>query len=148
MTIIPSASSPAALSRMKSQRQRDTGPEMALRRELHRRGYRYRVQARVLDGRRRHDMVFASARVVVEVRGCFWHLCPEHGSIPKANGQWWQDKLNATRKRDLDTERQLAEAGWTLVVIWEHDDPIASSDRVEKALERSPRIRSSEQPCR
>ena len=135
MTPVPSASSTAALTRMKRQRQRDTKPEMALRRELHRRGRRYRVHVPVMQGRSRHDIVFSSAKVVVEVRGCFWHGCPTHATLPKANAEWWRSKIAATRQRDVDTSHRLAEAGWTLIVVWEHEDPIVATDAVESALE-------------
>ena len=134
MTAAPGASSTAALTRMKRQRQRDTKPEMALRRELHKRGRRYRVQVPIMDNRRRHDIVFISARVVVEVRGCFWHGCPLHGTSPKANSEWWRTKIEANRRRDLDTERRLTDAGWKLLVVWEHEDPCHAADAVEKAL--------------
>ena len=65
----PSASSPAALARMQRQPQRDTAPELALRRELHRRGLRYRTHFSVIDNRRKHDIVFLGPRIVVDVRG-------------------------------------------------------------------------------
>jgi len=135
MTAVPAASSEAALTRMKQQRQRDTEPELALRRELHQRGRRYRVQVPVVDARRRHDIVFSSARVVVEVRGCFWHGCPLHGTSPKANSKWWQDKIAANQRRDLDTARRLADAGWTLIVVWEHENAKTAADVVETVLD-------------
>src|SRR4051812_35470940 len=90
----PPASTPAALQRMQRQRRSDTAPELALRSELHRRGLRYRIHVRpLLDLRRKCDIVFRPAKVAVEVRGCFWHGCPEHGTMPKANSDWWRDKL-------------------------------------------------------
>ena len=79
---------------MRANRRRDTGPELALRRELHRRGLRYRVDHAPIAGLRcRADIVFTRARVAVFVDGCFWHACPEHGNIPTANREWWQAKL-------------------------------------------------------
>jgi DNA mismatch endonuclease (patch repair protein) len=130
----PPASSPDALRRMKAARQRDTNPELALRRELHRMGLRYRVDERPLPGiRRRADVTFRSARVAVFVDGCFWHGCPEHGTSPKANAQWWRDKIDRNRARDVDTDRRLAEAGWRVVRLWEHDvkrDPRAAAELV------------------
>ena len=135
MTGVPTASSEAALTRMKRQRQRDTKPEMAIRRELHQRGRRYRVHLAVFDKRRRHDIVFSSSRVVVDVRGCFWHGCPIHGTMPKEHSKWWRDKIEANQRRDLDTERRLADAGWKLVVVWEHDDPTSAADEIEVELE-------------
>jgi DNA mismatch endonuclease, patch repair protein len=134
MTTAPIASSPGALKRMQRQRRRDTTPEMAIRRELHRRGLRYRVQVAVLGGRRRQDIVFGAARVVVDVRGCFWHGCPIHGTMPKANAEWWHEKIIANQERDNKAERQLEEAGWTTIVAWEHDDVIEVADRVGHAI--------------
>lgn len=135
----PRSSSPDALARMRRQLRRDTAPELILRRELHRRGLRYRVDLTVLSGsRRRHDIVFIGARVVVEVRGCYWHACPQHGTKPKANGAWWAEKLAHNVERDLDTERKLIAAGWRVVIVWEHDHPVEAADRVEGAV-RAPR---------
>jgi DNA mismatch endonuclease (patch repair protein) len=112
---------------------------MALRRELHRRGLRYRVDRAVLPhGRRRHDIVFVGSRLVIEVRGCFWHRCPLHGSSPKANSAWWEEKLQRNLSRDKETEALLARSGWQLLVIWEHDDPFDAADRVVAALSRAP----------
>jgi len=120
---------------MQNQRRTDTGPELALRRELHHRGLRYRLHVPIVDARRCHDIVFASAKVVVEVRGCFWHSCPEHRSSPKANATWWADKLAAKRRRDKDTARRFGKAGWSLVVVWEHEDPSVAADRVQRLVD-------------
>jgi DNA mismatch endonuclease (patch repair protein) len=119
---------------MKAQKRRDTAVELALRRELWRRGLRYRLQQPVADRRRRHDLVFSQACVVVDVRGCFWHSCPAHGSLPKANREWWRDKLRANRDRDDDTAQRLGEAGWLLLIVWEHDDPRDAADVIERAV--------------
>lgn len=120
---------------MKRQGRRDTRPEMSLRRELWRRGLRYRVDTPPLPGlRRRADVVFARARVAVFVDGCFWHLCPDHATAPKANGAWWSAKLGANVARDRDTDRRLAEDGWTVLRIWEHESVVDAADRVERAV--------------
>jgi DNA mismatch endonuclease (patch repair protein) len=116
---------------MRQQKRRDTGPELELRRILHARGFRYRVDCPALPGsRRRHDLVFPGPRVAVEVRGCFWHSCTQHATWPKANKEWWQAKLARNAERDADTARRLEDAGWALVVVWEHDDPVSAADRV------------------
>lgn len=114
---------------------RDTRPELELRRELHARGLRYRVDARpdaALRGRA--DILFPRARVAVYVDGCFWHSCPEHGVLPKGNREWWRTKLGATVRRDRDTESALARLGWTVVRVWEHEDPPPAADRIEAAV--------------
>lgn len=118
---------------MQAQRARDTGPELALRRELHRRGLRYFVHRRPLDSvRREADVVFVRARVVVFVDGCFWHACPEHGTSPKKNAEWWRAKLERNRERDADTDVRLRDAGWVVVRVWEHESVNDAADRVER----------------
>lgn len=110
---------------------------MRLRRELHARGLRYFVQRPVVPGTRRHvDIVFPRAKVAVDVRGCFWHACPLHGTSSRSNSAYWAGKLAANTERDADTERRLADADWLLVVVWEHDDPAAAADAVAEALSR------------
>lgn len=116
---------------MEAAKQRDTAPEMALRSALHRMGLRFRVDAKPLSELpRRADLVFRSARVAVFVDGCFWHGCPTHGTWPKAHAGFWRSKINENRRRDADTDRRLAEAGWTSVRVWEHDDTEQAAKRV------------------
>lgn len=130
----------AARRRMLAQRRRDTTPEMRLRREVHRRGLRFRVDAPLPlpDVRRKADLLFTRRRVAVFVDGCFWHVCPVHGSSPKSNTIWWQEKLSANVARDRDTDRRLVAAGWVVIRIWEHEDPLTSADLVEKITRTQP----------
>ena len=131
----PPPSSPAASATMRANRPRDTAPELALRRELHRRGMRYRVHRQPFPGLRcRPDVVFTRARVAVFVDGCFWHVCPEHATKPVANGDWWRRKLKANVERDRRNDDALSVAGWKVVRIWEHEDPADGADSVERAL--------------
>lgn len=133
---MPEASSEDALRRMRHQRRADTAPELALRRELHRRGLRYRLNYPALPRtRRRVDIAFPSLRVAVEVYGCFWHACPEHGSAPKSNTAWWVGKLAANAGRDADTAARLEAAGWALAVVWEHEPSRRAADRVQALLD-------------
>ena len=131
----PAASSDEARSRMETQRRRDTGPELALRRALWARGWRYRVDHQVLPGlRRRADLVFVGPRVAVFVDGCFWHRCPEHGTTPRANRDWWVHKLDGNVQRDRDTDARLRAAGWLVVRVWEHETTADAVARVEQAV--------------
>lgn len=124
---------------MRSTRQRDTAAEVALRRLLHARGLRYRVNRSVILGlRRRADIVFIGARVAVFVDGCFWHCCPLHKSFPKANAQWWSAKLEANRLRDKDTDRRLVTSGWRVVHVWEHESPTEAAERIARMLRAYP----------
>jgi DNA mismatch endonuclease, patch repair protein len=114
---------------------RDTRPELALRRLLHARGLRYRVDRVVLTGmRRRADLVFGAARVVVFVDGCFWHGCPEHATWPAHNAGFWREKIETNRLRDRDTDERLATAGWKVERVWEHEDVGAAADRIERLV--------------
>ena len=146
----PPASNAAIAARMSLVRRRDTGPEVALRRVLHARGLRFRVDVRPTPALRgRADIVFSRRRVAVYVDGCFWHGCPEHGVLPKSNSEWWRQKLVATAERDRRANEVLRDEGWGVVRIWEHEDVEAAADRVVAALGRrmsgvaAPRNRTS-----
>jgi len=115
------------------QKRRDTAAELGLRRELFRRGLRYRVDYRV-TGRRRVDVAFTRRKVAVFVDGCFWHRCPIHGTLPKANGNWWRSKLEANERRDRLTDAELVSLGWLVIRVWEHEDPAEAADRIERAV--------------
>ncbi|WP_172649719.1 very short patch repair endonuclease [Rhodococcus opacus] len=129
------ATDPATSARMRAQRRRDTAPELALRRELHRRGVRYYVDRAPMKGvRRRADLVFPRRKVAVYVDGCFWHSCPQHATFPKNNARWWAEKLAGNVTRDRDTDTRLTDAGWTVVRIWEHENPVVAANRVQEAL--------------
>ncbi len=127
---VPEASSVLIRERMRSTRRRDTKPERLLRSELHRRGLRFVVDRAVDGTRRRADIVFRGPRVVVYVDGCYWHNCPVHGTTPKQNRRWWEEKLEANRLRDADTDARLAQAGWRVLRFWEHDDPGEAAETV------------------
>lgn len=126
---------------MQANRRRDTKPERALRRLLHARGLRYRVDYRVGQGNAapRPDIAFTAARVAVFVDGCFWHGCPEHAAVPTLNSDYWAPKLVRTRERDAEDDRQLLALGWRVIRVWEHDDFPAAADRIEAAVrDRAP----------
>ena len=112
---------------------RDTKPEVLLRRELHRRGLRFRLQVKVPGNKRRTiDIAFPRARLAVYVDGCFWHGCPEHHVEPKANREWWRWKMDVNKARDRDTDRELRAAGWEVLRVWEHEDLGQAAERVER----------------
>lgn len=134
---VPQASSEAARGVLRRTRRRDTAPELALRRELHRLGLRFLVDAPApgTSRRRRVDVLLRGARIAVLVHGCFWHGCPEHFHAPKANAEWWRLKLASVQRRDADTLLQLEAAGWRAVVVWEHEDMRLVAERL-LALDR------------
>lgn len=135
---------------MQANRSRDTAPEIALRRLLHASGLRYRVNTRAVpDLRRKVDVVFGPAQVAVEVYGCFWHGCPHHYRQPAANNSYWSQKVARNIARDHSAERALRDAGWEVIVIWEHDDVNEAAARVIDTVtarrSKASAVRSSDQ---
>ncbi|MDR6104078.1 DNA mismatch endonuclease (patch repair protein) [Agrobacterium larrymoorei] len=103
---------------MRAVKQRDTGPELLLRKALHRLGYRYRVHAKHLPGR--PDLVFPSRKKVIFVHGCFWHGhdCSK-GRLPKSRPEYWIPKIEANKARDERVISELKKDGWDVMVIWQ-----------------------------
>ena len=128
-------SSAEASRRMAKVRQKGTGAEIALRRELYQRGLRYRVGFQVLKKPRRvADVVFPGPMIAIFVDGCFWHGCPEHATWPKQNSEFWRQKIEANRARDDDTNQRLRSVGWTVLRFWEHEPPTEAADLVAHAV--------------
>jgi len=98
---------------------RDTGPEMRVRRLIHRMGYRYRLHSKQLPGT--PDIVFPSRRKVIMIHGCFWHQHPgcRLARTPKARPEYWLPKLARNQARDQRNLDDLRALGWDALVIWE-----------------------------
>lgn len=103
---------------MQSVKSKDTGPEMAVRRMLHAKGYRYRLHRKDLPGS--PDIVFASKRKAIFVHGCFWHghECSK-GKLPKSKLNYWRPKIEQNKDRDARNIAKLEAAGWQTLVVWQ-----------------------------
>ncbi len=103
---------------MQAIKSKDTGPEMAIRRLLHRLGYRYRLHKKGLPGK--PDLVFGSRRKVIFVHGCFWHAhdC-RYGRAPESRQDYWLPKLRRNKERDAEKLAELEALGWEVLTIWE-----------------------------
>lgn len=108
---------------MRAVRSRDTKPETEVRRMLHARGFRFRVNLRLKleGGAVRPDIVFPTEKIAVFIDGCYWHACPEHGSRPQHNRQFWDEKFARNKQRDLDNNQLLTKNGWKVLRYWEHE---------------------------
>ena len=126
----PPASSPTVSRQMRKMPRRDSKPEIALRQQLHRIGLRFRIQVRGLPGT--PDIALTRAKIAIFCDGCFWHACPEHGVLPKANREWWKAKLEANVKRDRNKDSKLRQLGWIPVHVWEHEHVEVATDRIKK----------------
>ncbi|MGH7743468.1 MAG: very short patch repair endonuclease [Candidatus Dormibacteria bacterium] len=134
---------------MASVRNRDTGPELALRRELHRRGLRYRLRS---DLPGHPDLVFPGARVAVFVDGDYWHgnTWRVRGAESfdayfeaRANSDFWRDKITRNIIRDRDVDLGLTQVGWAVIRIWEsdlHRDLTSCADHVETTVRAARRM--------
>jgi len=78
----------------------------------------------------RPDIVFTARRIAVFVDGCFWHGCPLHHTKPIANAQYWEDKVSSNRDRDRRTTSTLEADGWTVIRIWEHENPQTAAAQI------------------
>lgn len=114
---------------MRSNRRSDTKPEVSLRSSLHRFGLRFRKDypIRLSGGRIVHaDIAFTRLKTAVFLDGCFWHCCPEHGTMPKSNRDYWVPKLQQNVDRDRATDSELRADGWRVLRFWEHVDTEAA----------------------
>jgi DNA mismatch endonuclease (patch repair protein) len=129
------ASSEGVRRSMQSNRGKDTKLELRVRRALHALGLRYRLQRKVPGSNRRTiDVAFPRQRVAVFIDGCFWHGCPTHHTVARTNGDYWAAKVARNRQRDQDTDRLLAEAGWTSARFWEHQSTEEIVDRIVRLV--------------
>jgi DNA mismatch endonuclease (patch repair protein) len=99
-------------------KQRNTKPEMVLRKLLHARGWRYRLHVKALPGS--PDLVFPARKAVVFVNGCFWH--GHHcrlGRLPSSRPEYWVPKIEANRQRDKRKSEELLTLGWRVLTVWQ-----------------------------
>jgi len=111
---------------MSAIRSKNTAPEIAIRKALFVKGYRYRIHY----GPKKIDIAFPSKRLAIFIDGCFWHVCPIHSHVPKTNKNYWVPKLEKNAKRDKTVVQELIAEGWTVLRFWEHD----SIDEVLKKI--------------
>lgn len=97
----------------------NTAPEMRVRRLLHAMGLRYRLHGKGLPGK--PDLVFAGARAVLFVHGCFWHMhrCKYGKPVPATNKTFWAEKRRGNVRRDKRNRAALRAAGWRVFEVWE-----------------------------
>lgn len=103
---------------MASIHSKGTKPEMIVRQYLFSHGFRYRINYNRLVGH--PDIVLSKYRTCIFVNGCFWHghYCANFRA-PKTNTQFWTDKIDRNKQRDIDTQKELAKMGWHCITIWE-----------------------------
>jgi len=104
------------MSRIKG---KNTKPEMLVRRFLHANGFRYRLHVKDLPGK--PDIVLPKYKTVIFIQGCFWHghdQC-KYYVIPKTKTEWWLNKINGNKTKDIINIGLLKNAGWHVIEVWE-----------------------------
>jgi DNA mismatch endonuclease (patch repair protein) len=123
---------------MSAIKNRDTRPEMIVRRLVHGMGYRFRLHVSSLPGK--PDLVLPRLKKVIFVNGCFWHMhrCRYGRVSPASNAIFWRTKREQNVERDRRNSARLRKAGWRVLVVWECGtrDPSALSARLRAFLER------------
>lgn len=138
----PVPSSAAVTARMRLNRKVDSRPETRLRSYLHRAGLRFRKNRSIDFGEMSAvaDVVFPREHVAVFMDGCFWHSCPDHGTVPRVNRDYWLPKLARTRERDRQLPSGPHATGWLIIRVWEHDPLQAVASSVFEAVESRRRV--------
>lgn len=110
-------------------RSKDTTIEMKLRRNLWKKGYRYRVHYKTIGS---PDIAFPKEKIAIFVDGCFWHKCPICYRKPKSNKDYWIPKIKKNCERDKKNTKYLEKKGWMVIRIWEHEIRKNLNDVVKK----------------
>ncbi|MFN1215639.1 very short patch repair endonuclease [Chryseobacterium kwangjuense] len=100
---------------------KDTKPEILVRKFLFKKGLRYRLHDKKLPGK--PDLVFPKYKIVIFVHGCFWHGhegC-KYFVIPKTKTEWWLNKINSNKEKDMESVQKLKNEGWKVYIVWECD---------------------------
>ncbi len=122
---------------MRKVKSQNTSPEIAVRKALHRLGYRFSLHAKDLPGK--PDIVLPRYRAIIQVRGCFWHghHC-KNAELPGSNVDYWKEKIGKNRIRDKKNDRLLKENGWRVLVVWECR--LTSREKIDREINRIVRV--------
>ena len=104
---------------MSKVRNKETGIEIKLRKELWKAGYRYRKNISGYFGK--PDILLKKYKTVIFMDSCFWHGCNKHGSMPQTRKKFWKEKIERNKNRDKEVNKHYKKIGWKVIRIWEHD---------------------------
>lgn len=117
------------MSRIKG---KNTKPELALKKELSKKGVKYSSSYRFKELNFRPDIVIKSKKTCIFIDGCFWHKCPKCFKMPKSNKKYWAPKINRNVQRDKEQNAYLKKNGWNVIRIWEHE----IKDNLERTVKK------------
>ena len=116
-------------------RSKNTKPELAIRKILYSKGYRYKIHHKKLPGK--PDIVLTKLKTIINVHGCYWHYhgC-EKSCIPKTRSEYWLTRLEDNKKRDFLNKQKLIKLGWKVIDLWECTLNKSNLDKTFVKLER------------
>ena len=136
--IFSAAKRSEVMSRIRSRGNKTTEvPMLIAMRQAGVKGWRRHVSLRIGSCSVRPDFVFSRHKIAVFVDGCFWHSCPEHGTRPQSNQNFWDQKLESNVARDIRASKALKAAGWVVFRFWEHSvkkDPAKCARKIAREL--------------
>jgi DNA mismatch endonuclease (patch repair protein) len=120
---------------MRSNKGKGTKPELIVRQMLRELGYSgYRLNWKKAPGH--PDIAYPGRKVAIFVNGCFWHHCPVCDlPLPKSHADFWREKIERNVQRDECKNRELADAGWTVITIWECEIKKKRDEITERLLD-------------
>lgn len=130
---------------LRAVKSKNTAPEICLRKALRAKGLcGYRLFWNKVIGK--PDIAFPSKKIAIFVNGCFWHRCPYcKQKMPQSNVEFWYEKFERNKFRDQKIQKELAELGWNVIVIWECQikrDVERCADIIKEAYEKALRLKN------
>jgi DNA mismatch endonuclease (patch repair protein) len=104
---------------MRAVKSKDTKMEVAFRKKLWEKGFRYRKNSPKYFGK--PDITLKKYKTVIFLDSCFWHGCSKHFRLPAARKNYWIPKIKRNKERDSEVNRYYKKLGWMVFRIWEHD---------------------------
>ena len=117
---------------MSSVKSKETRIEILIRKELWKKGYRYRKNASGYFGK--PDVLLKKFKTVIFIDSCFWHGCKKHGTIPKVRNKFWKEKIERNKERDREVNKHYKKIGWKVIRVWEHEIKKNPEKAIQKVI--------------
>lgn len=113
-------------------RSKETKMEIAFRKALWQKGFRYSKNSANYYGK--PDIVLKKYKTVIFLDSCFWHGCKKHGRLPSTNKKYWIEKIDRNKKRDRKVNKYYKKIGWKIIRIWEHNLNKINIEKITKDI--------------
>lgn len=117
---------------MRAVRSKDTKIEVAFRKVLWKKGFRYSKNSAKYFGK--PDIVLKKYETVIFLDSCFWHGCQKHFRMPATRKEYWEEKIERNKQRDKKVNQYYKKLGWKIFRIWEHDMQLKLDENIKKVI--------------